>query len=143
MLQNARQMTGQGQQQLSSRRVQVRQRRCYCCGSVSHLAKDCDQKRHPRNAGPDVKCSKCGLRGHEAASCHVKCRKCGGIGHIAKNCGKSSVPSRRVVVGSTYHLDVTVCGHDIPAVIDSGSERTLLSRAMSEELGLQLRRTSS
>ena len=143
VLQNAQaaghrqQVAGQGQ--LTSRRVQVRNRRCYSCGSPNHLARDCGSKSQTLGS---EKCSNCGLKGHNAASCRVKCRNCGKVGHIAKNCPGSSVPSRRVVVGSSYHLDVTVMGQEIPGVMDSGSERTLLSKETADLLGVQMRDTN-
>ena len=44
------------------------------------------------------------------------------------------------MVGKTIHLDVTVNGRPVPgAVVDSGSERTLLSRPTADACQLKLR----
>ena len=147
VLQGARAGQGQSSQQqqqqqqpTSSRRVQVGQRRCYACGTAGHLAKNCRQSG-PRTSLPELKCGKCGLRGHESQTCRVKCRKCSGMGHVAKNCSVGAAANRRVVVGSTFTMDVTIFGQEIPGVMDSGSERTLLSKDTADQIGLQIRDT--
>ena len=40
-----------------------------------------------------------------------------------------------MVVGSTYSLDVELQGKSVPAVLDSGSERTLMSKATADMAG--------
>ena len=54
----------------------------------------------------------------------------------------NTTSNRRVVVGSTNHMDVNVCGSVVPAVIDSGSERTLVSKSTADDLGLQLEKSN-
>ena len=111
------------------------QRRCYVCHRAGHIAKDC----RAGQVGPveqPSRCSKCTLRGHDAASCRTQCRKCRQTEHIQANCTSGTAVNRRVVVGSTYSLDVTLNGKNVPAVVNSGSERTLMSKATANIIGL-------
>ena len=44
-----------------------------------------------------LRCKRCGLKGHEASKCDVKCFKCSKVGHIGKNCRtKKSKPVNNV-----------------------------------------------
>ena len=141
LLQSVREQTSAARRVADVRRTGQTQRRCYSCNKVGHIAKDC---RTRQGAGEQTsRCSKCTLRGHDAGSCRTQCRKCHQTGHIQAHCTSGTVPvSRRVVVGSTYSLEVDLHGKTVSAVVDSGSERTLVSKTTADMLGLNVQPSS-
>ena len=131
----------------SARRVAVNRstgsstsaRRCYACHKVGHIARDCTSGQRSGEQSSATRCSKCTLRGHDAGSCRTQCRKCHQTGHIQAHCTSGSAPvSRRVVVGSTYSLEVQLQGKPMTAVLDSGSEKTLVSKVTADLVGLRV-----
>ena len=117
-------------------------RKCYICGELGHEAQKCVKS---------TKCFECGRSGHRAKDCSikkrlvadtraivpstnerspVKCFKCGGVGHIARNCNKNSYS---VMGGQIQESNkelptkqVSVCGKEYVALIDTGSEVSLM-----------------
>ncbi|XP_043227505.1 uncharacterized protein LOC122384293 [Amphibalanus amphitrite] len=142
-----------GKQRSAARRCQETgrsvSRKCYSCGQMGHIAKQC--KGGSRSGGSKgIKCYKCGGVGHISRYCASGGNRGGAMGSASggtsggagtSGAGPGAVTAnRRVVVGSTLKLDVTVNGRLVQdAVVDSGSERTLLSRSTADRCQLQLR----
>lgn len=97
-------------------------RRCFNCGDLNHLGKDCPSK-----------------------SKGVKCYTCGEFGHVASECSKGSKtatknPTTRVDALRTdndkkTYKTVNILGKDTIAVIDPGSDLHLVRSSFYVQLG--------
>ncbi|CAK9814696.1 Gag-Pol polyprotein [Anthophora quadrimaculata] len=93
--------------------------RCYNCGGVGHLGRNCPTRQ----------------RG-------AKCYHCGEHGHIAPECQKRD---ERQATRSTNYMEqpatektckmVRLNGHDIRALVDTGSDLTLMTAACYVKIG--------
>lgn len=93
-----------------------------------------------------VHCYNCGMRDHVSARCPtkkqgVKCFKCNERGHIASNCSKKpeTLKSNCLITRSAtqkYIKDISINGCRMKALIDSGSDLTLICVDKYKELGL-------
>lgn len=90
------------------------------------------------------RCTNCGAVSHNFSNCPYKqngnrCFQCNEFGHIAKNCPKNAQPSTS---GNNYftnnncnkiekldmHINIFCCGIDISALVDTGSDVTLMKK---------------
>jgi len=93
-----------------------------------------DRKRS--SAGAVIRCHNCGMRDHVGAKCPTKnlgakCFACNERGHIASKCPKKTEVTRNCLVttrstGQKYIKDVLIQGRRVRALIDSGSDLTLM-----------------
>lgn len=93
-----------------------------------------DDKRKTNRKG----CYNCGLSGHVSAACPSKemgpkCYNCSEHGHTASKCPKKNETTKEVnevtrVTRKTYAKTVTIMGEDINALIDTGSDLTLMCK---------------
>jgi hypothetical protein len=89
-------------------RKDIGKKRCHSCGSATHLAVDCPTK----DKG-------------------VKCFECRGYGHIASQCPGKQTSTKDVCSvtkspSSKYHKKVSINGFEITALIDTGSDLSLM-----------------
>ncbi|XP_043264094.1 uncharacterized protein LOC122404231 [Colletes gigas] len=96
---------------------------------------------------PVARCHNCGARGHSAAGCplraqRTKCYACQEFGHIAVNCPRRSSaaadshPSNTPQTSKNNYAKVVNIGDcEIMALIDTGSDITLMRAAAHSELG--------
>lgn len=98
-----------------------------------------------RSADTVVHCHNCGMRDHLAANCPTKeqgakCFACNERGHIASKCPKKTGTSKSCLAATRsmnqkYIKDVLIQGHQIKALIDSGSDLTLIRADEYVKLG--------
>lgn len=100
---------------------------------------------------PVRRCPSCGLMGHQLLDCPtrekgVKCFACQGYGHISVYCPTKLTPTRssyNVDQPMKYEKETTIFGHEVTAVIDTGSDICLMRASLHAELGApRLQRTS-
>ncbi|XP_055604807.1 uncharacterized protein LOC129753039 [Uranotaenia lowii] len=98
---------------------------CYNCGDTSHIAEDCPQK----NDGP-------------------KCFRCNQYGHMSRNCAKSDEKSKydgvkkciskvntmKSVKSAYPNVLINICGNEVSATVDTGSEISLIRKDFWEKL---------
>ncbi|XP_058064691.1 uncharacterized protein LOC131214326, partial [Anopheles bellator] len=89
-----------------------RKKHCYNCGGTTHVANECPQK----NDGP--KCFKCSAFGHRAKDCTETGRKHPSTKVSTVQCINKANPS----------MALKILGRDFKAVVDTGSEVTLIRR---------------
>ncbi|XP_015189692.1 PREDICTED: uncharacterized protein LOC107073515 [Polistes dominula] len=92
-------------------------------------------------------CHNCGERGHRAAFCPsrekgTRCYSCQGFGHISAGCPKRAPSVTMVRVGEDSSADkqyvkkvVTINNAEIPALIDTGSQITLIRESAYADIG--------
>lgn len=102
-----------------------------------------DAKRRPTDTVRH--CHNCGMRDHLGANCPTKdqgakCFACNERGHIASKCPKKAGTSKSCLTATRsrnqkYVKDVSIQGHQIKALIDSGSDLTLMRADEYVKLG--------
>lgn len=103
-------------------------------------------KEKPRtsNKPQTPRCNTCGMPDHEAKNCPErekgpKCFKCNTFGHIANRCpnqeNSSNTASVHCISKSRTTRDVQINDMQCRALIDSGSELSLISKARYQEAG--------
>lgn len=91
-------------------------------------------------------CFNCGLAGHVSAACPTKelgpkCFHCNEHGHIATKCQKKKNETMKEACTVMYNLrkkymkTVTILHNDIDALIDTGSDMTLMRKDEYEKIG--------
>ncbi|XP_017475696.1 PREDICTED: uncharacterized protein LOC108365966 [Rhagoletis zephyria] len=93
-------------------------KRCFKCGDISHIAKDCSQKQ--------IKCFKCGQPGHRAVDCQrqqVEVKKEKSNVNTLRNQGKQEFGT-----GGCIFKDLAVGGATFSALIDTGCDLCLIRR---------------
>lgn len=88
----------------------------------------------------DRRCFKCGQLGHAARFCRgaTKCFKCGKMGHISKDCSEGPSAHNRVqTIRSELPemcVKVEINGCDIVALLDTGSDETLVCESVYRQI---------
>lgn len=98
-------------------------KRCFNCGEQSHLGAECPSKSE------GVKCFKCYERGHVAAKCPKK-------SEVAKSETVKSGCAKLQSANRICNKEVKLGGIEICALLDTGSDISLLSKAKYDELDL-------
>lgn len=120
-----------------------KRKNCFNCGSGEHQLAHCPIK----NSGP--KCFQCNAYGHRAKQCtkqtpgkDTKCFKCGEIGHISRHCTNAAPKSAKVNFISNRYPTVGIkFGNvDVQAMVDTGSDVSLIRHDFCENLELSFRR---
>lgn len=91
-----------------TKKTSTRVMRCYNCGERDHVGTNCPTKKQ------GTKCFKCGERGHVASKCSSKLKE------NNENCAVFGVSGRK------YYKDILLNDREVNALIDSGSNLSMI-----------------
>lgn len=106
--------------QSTTKNTTVKSSRCFGCGSAEHIARECPEKEE----GP--KCFKCNKFGHIAAKCDDPSKQ-----------RKDSVNVLTAInqTATDDEIIVEINGASIKAMIDTGTQQTVLKKSEYERIG--------
>ena len=119
-------------QQNQAQRNTKGRNKCQNCGSFNHSSTACPDR------AKGSKCFRCNEFGHIGKDCNIgkdiKCYRCGGLGHKATKCKIEMEKDVKCVNSMDMRVKAIVGSIQVLALLDTGSEVSLLRRACYDKL---------